>query len=80
MTKESNVENSKSTDFYKQLFKKVALTTIMVIALSLSYTLWIVVDSDSIFLLFLIVSLAFLKTTHTDQRWLGYPKSIWQKQ
>lgn len=62
MPKENTVEKSKSTDFYKQLFKKVALTTIMVIALSLSYTLWIVVDSDSKFLPFLIVSLAFFKT------------------
>lgn len=62
MPKENTVEKSKSTDFYKQLFKKVALTTIMLIALSLSYTLWIVVDSDSKFLPFLIVSLAFFKT------------------
>ena len=37
MTKESNVENSKSTDFYKQLFKKVTLTMSIVIALSLSF-------------------------------------------
>ena len=62
MPKENTVEKSKSTDFYKQLFKKVILTTSIVIASSLSYTLWIVVDSDSIFLPFLIVSLAFFKT------------------
>ena len=62
MPKENSVEKSKSTDFYKQLFKKVVLTTSIVIVLSLSYTLWIVVDSESIFLPFLIVSLAFFKT------------------
>lgn len=62
MHKENTIEASKSTDFYKQLFKKVILTTSIVIASSLSYTIWTVVDSDNIFLPFLIVSLAFFKT------------------
>jgi hypothetical protein len=62
MVKENKKENSKSTGFYEQLFKKVLLTASAVIALSLSYTLWASADSDSVFLSFLIVGLALVKT------------------
>jgi len=62
MTKENTIEKSKRTDFYKQLFKKVLLTASIVIALSLSYTLWAGVDSNSFYLPFLIVGLALVKT------------------
>lgn len=62
MDKENNKENSKSTGFYEQLFKKVLLTASVVIALSLSYTLWASVDSEGVFLPLLIVGLALVKT------------------
>jgi hypothetical protein len=62
MAIENIIKTSENTGFYEQLFKKVLLTTSIVFALSLSYTLWIGVDSDSLFLPFLIVGLAFVKT------------------
>lgn len=62
MAKENTKEKSKRTGFYKQLFKKVLLTASIVIALSLSYILWAGVDSNSLFLPFLIVGLALVKT------------------
>lgn len=62
MTRENTKEKYKRTGFYKQLFKKVLLTASIVIALSLSYTLWAGVDSDSFYLPFLIVGLALVKT------------------
>lgn len=62
MAKENKKEKSESTGFYKQLFKKVLLTASVVIALSLSYILWVDVDSDGLFLSLLIVGLALVKT------------------
>jgi len=59
---ENTIETSENPGFYKQLFKKVLLTVIVVIAISLSYTLWTDVDSDSVFLPILIVGLASVKT------------------
>lgn len=62
MAKEKTIETSGNTGFYQQLFKKVLFTASIVIALSLSYTLWAGVDSDSRFLPFFIVGLALVKT------------------
>jgi len=62
MAIENTIKTSKNTGFYEQLFKKVLLTASIVIALSLSYTLWTGVDSDSLFLPLLIVGLALIKT------------------
>ncbi|TYB71871.1 two pore domain potassium channel family protein [Bizionia saleffrena] len=62
MAKENKNENSENKGFYKQLFKKVLLTASMVIVLSLSYTLWVSVDLDGVFLSLLIVGLALVKT------------------
>ena len=62
MTKVNTIEKSERIGFYKQLFKKVLLTASIVIALSLSYILWVGVDSASQFLPFIIVGLALIKT------------------
>ena len=62
MAQENKIEKPESTGFYKQLFKKVLLTASVVIALSLSYTLWADLDSDSHFLELLIVGMALIKT------------------
>tara|TARA_R110000868_G_scaffold64085_1_gene192830 strand:+ start:198 stop:752 length:555 start_codon:yes stop_codon:yes gene_type:complete len=62
MAIENTIETSENTGFYKQLFKKVLLTAIVVIAISLSYALWTGTDSDSLFLPTLIVGLALVKT------------------
>jgi len=62
MTKVNTIEKSERIGFYKQLFKKVLLTASIVIALSLSYILWVGVDSASQFLPFIIVGLALVKT------------------
>lgn len=62
MAKENKKEKPEGTGFYEQLFKKVSLTASVVIALSLSYTLWDSVDSDGVFLSLLIVGLALVKT------------------
>lgn len=62
MTKVNTIEKSERIGFYKQLFKKVLLTASIVIALSLSYILWVGVDSSSLFLPFLIIGLALVKT------------------
>ncbi len=62
MVKESKKEKSEGTGFYEQLFKKVSLTAIVVIALSLSYILWAGAEFDSPFLPILIVGLALVKT------------------
>jgi hypothetical protein len=59
---ENTIEISQNTGFYKQLIKKVLFTASAVIAISLSYTLWAGVDSDSLFLPLLIVFLALIKT------------------
>lgn len=61
MAQENKIEKPESTGFYKQLFRKVLLTASVVIALSLSYTLWADLDSDSHFLELLIVGMALIK-------------------
>jgi hypothetical protein len=62
MVIENKDDTSKIAGFYKQLFKKVLLTVSTVIALSLSYTLWVDANSDSLVLSLLIVCLALIKT------------------
>jgi hypothetical protein len=62
MVQESKIEKPGSTGFYKQLLKKVLLTASVVIALSLSYTLWADLDSDNQFLALIIVGMALVKT------------------
>jgi hypothetical protein len=62
MVIENKDDTSKKAGFYKQLFKKVLLTVSTVIALSLSYTLWVDANSDSLVLSLLIVCLALIKT------------------
>lgn len=52
----------KDTGFYEQLFKKVLFTAGVVALLSLSYVLWVNENSDNLFLPFLIVGLALVKT------------------
>src|SRR5690606_8817138 len=59
---ESKIEKPESTGFYKQLFLKVLLTASVVLALSLSYTLWTDLDSDNQFLALIIVGMALVKT------------------
>ena len=62
MAEESKIEKPESTGFYKQLLKKVLLTASVVLALSLSYTLWADLDSDNQFLALIIVGMALVKT------------------
>ncbi|MBJ7882606.1 potassium channel family protein [Gelidibacter salicanalis] len=62
MAKVNKIGTSENTGFYVQLFKKVLLTASVVIGLSLSYTLWASVDSETVFLSLLIVGLALIKT------------------
>lgn len=62
MVQESKIEKPESTGFYKQLLKKVLFTASVVIALSLSYTLWADLDSDNQFLALIIVGMALVKT------------------
>lgn len=60
---ENSIETSENYNFYKQLFKKVLLTAIVGIAISLSYTLWVVgADSNSLFLPVIIIGLALVKS------------------
>jgi len=58
-----NIEEiSYDSGFYKQLYKKVLFTASIVIAISLSYTLWTKLDSNGVSIPFLIVVLAFVKS------------------
>ncbi len=60
---EETIKNiSNGNGFYGQLFKKVLLTAIAVIAISLSYIFWAQADADSLWQPILIVGLALIKT------------------
>lgn len=59
---ENSIETSENYNFYRQLFKKVLLTAIVIIAISLSYTLWVGADSNSLFLPVIIIGLALVKS------------------
>ena len=59
---EDITKTSENSGFYEQLFKKVLFTASVVAVLSLSYALWANESTDSLFLPYLIVGLAFVKT------------------
>jgi len=59
---ENIIDISKITSFYKQLFKKVVFTTLIVIALSLSYVFLVGVEAKTILLPAVIVGLSLIKT------------------
>ena len=60
MQKKSSISEFKG--FYKQLFKKLLLTTTVVVTLSLSYVLFASLNVTHPFLSYIIVFLAFIKT------------------
>lgn len=62
MAKENKREKPESIGFYKQLFKKVLLTSIVVMTLSISYTFWVSKNYDDLFQTLLIVGMALVKT------------------
>jgi hypothetical protein len=60
--KETINDISNGNGFYGQLLKKVLLTTMAVIAISLSYLFWVQVDGNGLWQPILIVALALIKT------------------
>jgi hypothetical protein len=62
MATENTIEISDLNSFYKQLFKKLLLTTTLVVVISLSYILFLSLGVSQLDLPYIIVVLALVKT------------------